>query len=142
MAGKFSGLATSDAPARMTVIHPSTGEPLKRNDTGEECWIEAHPSDGKRGAAIDAELLTRRLRRRVQGTITANEVEKGTVAKLAMLTTGWSLALLDGTPIDVPYSEEDAIELYSMDNGRWLRNQLATFVGELGNFQPTLPGTS
>ncbi len=139
MAGKFSGLATSDAPGRMTVIHPVTNDPLTLNSTGEECWIEAYPSQSKRGSEIDRELTTKVLRKRVQ-RMSAKDIDENVVAKLGMLTTGWKLALLNGEPLDVECTPENATELYT--DVRWLRDQISTFVNDLGNFQPTPSGTS
>jgi hypothetical protein len=143
MASKFAGLEVSGAPARMMVIHPATGEILVRNDTNAECWIEAYPAQSKRGTEIDREIRIKAMRSRGGvGVVTPRMIEEQQIVKLGQLTTAWNLALLDGTPIDVPYTEEDAIELYGLPNAAWLRDQLFVFVQNLGNFQPTPSGTS
>jgi hypothetical protein len=139
MAGKFLGLSTSDAPSRMTVIHPVTNDPLILTATGEECWIEAYPAQSKRGSEVDRELTTKVLRKRVQ-RMSAKDIDENVVAKLGMLTTGWKLALLNGEPLDVECTPENATELYT--DVRWLRDQVSAFVNDLGNFQPTPSGTS
>lgn len=139
MASKFSGLSTSDAPGRMMIINPVTGDPLILKDTGEECWIELYPAQSKRGSEIDRELTTKVLRKRVQ-RMSAKDIDENVVAKLGMLTTGWSLALLNGEPLAVECTPENATELYT--DVRWLRDQVSAYVNDLGNFQPTPPGTS
>jgi hypothetical protein len=135
MAGKFEGLATAEAPVRMTVLHPSTGDVLKRSD-GTECWIEGYASQSKRGSEIDREINTKALRRRVP-RMSARDLDENVIEKLGKLTTGWNIAMLDGTPIEEPWSTENAIELFT--DVRWLRDQWATWVNDLGNF-PTTPG--
>jgi hypothetical protein len=139
MAGKFAGLSLAENAVRMTVLHPYTAEPLKREDTGEECWIEGYASQSKRGQEIDREQTTKALRRRVP-RMSAKDLDEGVVEKLGKLTTGWNLALLDGTPIDEPWSEQNAIELFT--DTKWLRDQWATWVNDLGNFQPSPSPTS
>jgi|KBSMisStandDraft_5_1062788.scaffolds.fasta_scaffold1099441_1 hypothetical protein len=138
MAGKFAGLSLAEAPVKMTILNPTTGEPLKRRD-GEECWIEGFASQSKRGQEIDREQTTKALRRRVP-RMSARDLDEGVAEKLGKLTTGWSLALLDGTPIDEPWSPENAIELFT--DTKWLRDQWASWVNDLGNFQPSPSPTS
>lgn len=135
MAGKFAGLASSETPERMSVVNPVTGEILLRKDTGDECWIEGHASQSRRGVEIDRELTTKALRRRVP-RMSARDVEDGVNEKLGKLVTAWNLALLDGTPIEEPCTAENATELFT--DVRWLRDQWSTFVNDLGNF-PTSP---
>ena len=139
MASKFSGLSTSDAPGRMTVINPVTNDPLVRADTNEECWIEAYPAQSRRGSEIDRELTTKVLRKRVQ-RMSAKDIDDNVIQKLGMLTTGWSLALLNGEPLGVECTPENAVELYT--DVRWLRDQVSAWVNDLGNFQPTAPPIS
>lgn len=139
MAGKFSAIPKFDTPDRMTIINPITGEPLVRSDTGEECWIQTYAAQSKRGSEIDRELTNKAMRKRIQ-RMTGKDVDENVIAKLGMLTTGWSLALLNGEPLDVECTPENATELYT--DIRWLRDQVSAFVNDLGNFQPTVSGTS
>jgi hypothetical protein len=139
MAGKFAGLSASEAPVKMIVLNPLTSEPLKRKDTGEECWIEGFASQSKKGAEIDRELTTKALRRRVP-RMSAKDIEESVTEKLGRLVTGWSLALLDGTPITEPATPENAAELFS--DVRWLRDQWSTWVNDLGNFPASPSPTS
>ena len=131
---KFAGLQISEAPARMTVMNPWEPEPIVRSDTGEECWIEMHPAQSTIGRAIDRRLLDKTLRRRTQRA-TAKDIEQNVIEKLAHLTTGWSLAMPDGTPIDEPCTPENALALYT--DVQWLREQVSSFANDLGNFRTT-----
>jgi hypothetical protein len=132
--GKFDGLTVSEAPARMTILNPVTGDPVVRKDTGEEAWIELHPNESEVGARIEREITTKALRRRVQA-LRGRDLEENTIAKLAGLTINWNLALLDGSHIDLACTPDNAEQVYK--DVRWLRNQVAAFVNDLGNFQPT-----
>lgn len=131
---KFPGLTISEQPARMTVMHPIDLEPIINKETGAECWIELLPTQGAAGALIDRQITDKALRRRVQ-RLTGKDVESNAIDKLAQLTKAWSIAELDGTPIKTPCTTENAAELYGIV--RWLREQVATFTADLGNFQPT-----
>jgi len=137
--GKFAGLQISEAPARMTLMNPWDPEPIVRRDTGEECWIELHPSQSDTGRAVDRKLLDKTLRRRVQRAA-AKDIEANVIEKLAHLTKAWSLAMPDGTPINEPCTPENAMALYS--DVQWLRDQVSNFVNDLGNFRPTLSENS
>lgn len=140
MASKFSGLKVSEEIGRMTIVDPVNLEPLVNKATGEACWIDLYPAQSDRGYAADRRINEKIIRRRVQ-RMTARDVEENTTEKLGMLTCGWSIALLDGTPVNVPCTPENAIELYT--DVRWLRDQVATFAADLGNFQPkSLPNSS
>lgn len=134
MVKKFAGLAVAEQSARMTIQHPVTLEPLVNKVTKEECWIEMMPLNGERGQAIDRQITDRQLRRRVQ-RLTAKDVEANATERLAHITLGWSICNLDGEPIRTPFTPETAMEVYS--EVRWLRDQVATFAADLGNFQPT-----
>lgn len=139
MAKKFAGLAFAEQSARMTVLHPVTLEPILNSVTQEETWIELLPLGGERGAAIDRQITDRALRRRTQ-RLTARDAESNAVERLANVTVAWSLALLNGEPIRTPCTVDNAMEIYN--EVRWLRDQVATFAADLGNFQPTSPETS
>jgi hypothetical protein len=136
---KFAGLAVPETPARMTVISPWDPDPIVRSDTGEECWIELYPSQSEVGRLVDRKLLDKNLRRRVQ-RMSAKDIEANVVEKLAGLTKAWCLAMPDGTPIDEPCTPENALAIYS--DVQWLRDQVSTFVNDLGNWRPTLSQTS
>jgi hypothetical protein len=139
MPKKFAGFAFSEQSARMTVQHPVTLEPLVNKDTGEECWVELLPLNGERGNAIDRQITDKQLRRRVQ-RLTAKDVEGNAIERLAGVTLNWMLCDLNGNPMRLPFSTDLAAEVYG--EVRWLRDQVATFAADLGNFQSTSSGTS
>lgn len=134
MASKFAALQVSEAPVRMTIISPNTGDPVIRTDTNQEAWIELLPADGEFGAQIDRRIQDKILRRRVP-RMSSKDIDNNVLEKLGHLTKAWSLAAPDGSPIDIQCTPENATELYT--DVRWLRLQVSSFVNDLGNFQPT-----
>jgi hypothetical protein len=130
MASKFAALGFKEAPARMTILHPVTLRPLVNSMTGEEAYIDLLPAQSQVGTAADRDTQDSylRLRRRV----TAEDTEKATTLKLGKLTVGWSLALLNGAPLDIPCTPDNAMDLYG--EIRWMRDQVSSFVTDLGNF--------
>lgn len=139
MSNKFAGLGVAvDAPARMTIVHPVTGQPLRLlgldgEPTGEAAWIDLISADSAAARQHQREAQNRRLRARAR-SITAETIEADGTDLLAVLTRGWALATLDGTPIDVPCTPENARELYATPELAWLRRQVDEFVADLGNF--------
>lgn len=132
---KFSGLGLAvDAPARMMITNPVTGQPLRNRETGEDGWIDLLSASGTVGRAHDRVVTDRRIKlgRRVK----AEEIDGDTVEKIAKLTKGWSLLLLDGTPLAVECNLANARELYGLTETAWLLEQAAAFVADLGNFPP------
>ena len=135
MTSKFAGLALAvDAPARMTILDPHTGQPL-RDANGEDAWIDLLSADSAAAraqdrATIDAQIRAGGRRR------SAEQMDAELTEKLAKLTTGWRLLTFDGEPMDVPFSVAAARELYALPELLWLRAQVVRFVDELGNFRP------
>jgi hypothetical protein len=117
----------------MTIVNPITGQPLRNAETGEEGWIDFLSASGAVGRAHDRFVMDRRLK---MGTrrLKAEEIDADTVEKIAKLTKGWSLVLLDGTPLAVECTQANARELFSMTETAWLLDQAAQFVADLGNF--------
>ena len=132
---KFSGLAVpTDRPARMTILHPVTGQPIRRIDTGEPAWIDVLSADSKAARDHERAAQNRRLQSRAR-RITADEIEAEGVELLVALTKGWSLATLDGEAHDVPFSPEAAREFYGAPELAFVRRQVNDFAADLGNFQ-------
>ena len=65
--------------------------------------------------------------------ITPEELEAESTELLAALTAGWHLVTLDGHPLDVPFSIENARELYAAPALAWLREQVDEFAADRGN---------
>jgi acyl-CoA reductase-like NAD-dependent aldehyde dehydrogenase len=134
MSNKFAGLAVAtDRPARMTILHPVTGQPIRRTDSGEAAWIDILSADSKAARDHEREMQNRRLRSRAR-RVTAEEIEAEGIELLVALTKGWSLATLEGEPLDVPFTAEAARELYSSPDLAFIRRQVNEFAADLGNF--------
>lgn len=132
---KFAGLGIAvDKPARVTLLHPVTGQPIRRTDTGEPAWIDILSADSKAARDHEREMQNRRLRSRAR-RISAEEIEAEGVELLVALTKGWSLAALDGEPLDVPFSPDNARELYSTPELAFIRRQVNEAAADAGNFQ-------
>ncbi len=139
MSGKFGALSVPvDQPARLELMHPWTGQPLRSapNGSGEEpvaAYIDLLPATS--ALAFDLDFDTHEHLRRGVRRMSAEELEADQIEKLAKLTKGWQLVGLDGTKIDVDFSVANARELYTMTESDWLVRQCQDFVADLGNFR-------
>ena len=147
---KFAGLGLqTDAPSRMTILHPVTGQPLRVCTIGadgkpefrEEAYIELLSRDSTVARRHDRAVADKQLRSRGR-RLTAEELEGDRLERLAKLTRGWRLCGLDGAPIDVDFSEGTARELYAEPTLSWLRDQAQTWVDDLGNYAPAASKSS
>lgn len=140
MQSKFAGLEIAvDKPQRMTLHHPVTRQPL-RDAKGAEAWIDLHSSDSKVARDHNREVQRRRLNMRGRGRISPEEIEAEAADLLAALTTGWRLLTLEGGTLDVPFSTENARELYASPALAWIREQVDEFASDRANFpQPSSP---
>jgi hypothetical protein len=66
--------------------------------------------------------------------ITPEEIEAEAVDILAALTVGWHLVDLRGDVIDLPFTQENARELYGNPAVSWLREQIDESTADRGNF--------
>lgn len=136
----FDGLKLAvDTPARIPLLHPITGQPLRDSD-GADAYIEVLAWTGTAGRAFDRVIQDRNLKRAV-GRATAEQIEGDMTDKLARLTRGWRLVSLDGVALDIAFSEGNARECYAMPELAWLREQVFQAQADLGNFKPA-PSTS
>lgn len=132
---KFAALAlATDQSARMNIVHPVTGQPL-RNKDGAEAYLDLLASSSPVGRAFDREVTDRMLRSR-GARYTAEQADMDAIEKLSKLTVGWHLVTLDGDTIDEPFSAGSARDLYGMPELGWLRSQAEQFVSDLGNYRP------
>lgn len=139
MQSKFAGMNLPvDTPAKLVLVHPTTRQPL-RNDTGEEAYILLYSNDSEIARNHNLAIQRRRLRAaRGRMRIEPEEIEADTVELFARLTAGWLLVGLDGAVLDVPFSVENARELYAAPPLAWVREQVDEFVADRGNFsQPS-----
>lgn len=137
MNSKFAGLELAvDKPQRLTLLHPNTRQPL-RDKKGEEAWIDLYSADSdvarKHNRAIQRRLLNVSARgQRIKRT--PEELEAEGLDLLVALTTGWRLVSLSGDHMDVPFTAENARELYGAPSMAWLREQVDEFAADRGNF--------
>lgn len=133
---KFAALAADVASAfRMPVISPLTEEPIKDKE-GKEAYVELLSADSEAGRKIDRVQSIAAVRKLRSGRNLQDEddLSEGQIDKLVALTVGWYLVDPDGNPMDVPFSERDARELWNAQGMAWLRRQAWVFVNTAGNF--------
>lgn len=134
MSDRFSALALQiDEPARMIVMHPHTGRPLRAAD-GRESYIDLLPRDSTKAQAFDRRLLDQRLARAGRIKPKSEDLEAELTDRLAMLTTGWLLVGFDGGIIDVEMTEQNARELYAAPRMLWLREAILAWLDDRANF--------
>lgn len=136
---KFAALAVAvDRPARMTILHPTTGQPIyvlgaNGKPTAEFAWIDVYSTDSDIFRAHERAASNRRMRSRAR-RLTAEDIEAETVETYVVLTAGWRLVGLNGVPSDVPFTPENARELYGANELAFIRRQVDAFSADLGNF--------
>lgn len=136
---KFAALALEvDKPGRMTIVHPVSRQPL-RDAEGKEAFVDLYSNDSEPARKHQRAVQRRRLAMRGRGKLTPEELEAEQVELLAALTAEWYLVDLAGRPIDVPFSQENARELYGDAAVSWLREQVDEFAGDRGNFSKASP---
>lgn len=135
MNSKFASLGLEvDKPARMILVHPTNRQPL-RDAKGKDAYIELYSSDSDIARRHQQAIQRRRLAQRGRTIrITPEELEAEAVEFLASLTAAWHLVGLRGDHIDVPFSVENARELYAAAPLAWLREQVDEYVADRGNF--------
>jgi hypothetical protein len=140
MISKFAGLEIPvDKPARMTLIHPVTRQPLRdrksKDKEGQVAYIELHSTDSDAFRRHLREVNRRKsLPQGRVATTTPEQDEAEALEILAALTTGWYLVGLDGEHIDVPFNTENAKDLYAATSLAWIREQVNAFAVERANF--------
>lgn len=133
---KFSGLLLpADTAQRLTLIHPVTRTVLK-DKAGNEAWLDVLSSDSKKYRTVLATFRERDRKSRLNRDLSDDEVMARSAEAYAAITVGWHLCTLDGDPIDVPCTPENARELYEImaETAPWLREQIEAFIFNRGNF--------
>lgn len=121
----------------MTILHPVTRAPLLISGTDESAWIDLLSVNSVVGRKHDRTVTDRLIKMRGRRP-SADEIDSDTTDKLALLTKGWSLATLDGEPIEIDCTIVNARELYNLPEAAWLREQVAEFVVDAGNLAKAL----
>ena len=134
--GKFDGLEiAADKPERMFLLHPTTRAPLcNKDDKADVAYIDLYSADSEIKLKHDRAITRRNLARRSRKPAEPEEIEKDVNDLFAALTAGWRLIGLDGTPIDIAFNRDDALELYSSHRMVWVREQVDQWVSDRENF--------
>lgn len=122
-----------DVPARMTIMHPTTGLPLRDQD-GQDAYIDLYSTDSDVARKHLRTAANKRLAQRQPQKTNAEAIESNTIDYFVTLTAGWRMCGLDGQRIDVPFTPENARALYSSTRSAWLREQVDAFVSDRANF--------
>lgn len=146
---KFKGMTVPvEKPARMVITHPTTLEPIVDAD-GKQAYLDLYSADSERARAYNRRTSQKRLDMRGRAVISAASIESESFGLLAELTAGWYLLDLDGNPVDVPFTTQNARDLYAEPGMNWLRDQADAFAGSRVNFlkpsannSASLPSTS
>lgn len=134
---KFAGLEIEvERPQRMVLVHPTTRQPLRDQD-GQPAYIDVYSSDSSIARAHNRAVQQRRLNTRGRGRLSTEQLEAEAIDLLAALTAGWRLVKLSGEPLDVPFTPENARELYAAPSLAWIREQVDEFAVERANFPVT-----
>jgi hypothetical protein len=130
---KFSGLELEiETPFRLILLHPVTRQPL-RDAEGKEAYIDHYSMDSEIARKHQRAVQRRRIAMR-RLKISPEELEAESTEALALLTVGWYLVDLKGNPIDLPFTSENARELYASPAVSWLREQLDESTADRANF--------
>jgi hypothetical protein len=142
MTSKFGALAVdTQAKARMPIILPGEIDPIA-DESGAEAYIEFLPWDSDPGRAYDrsknVEAVRKGFRQRSKAELRAEAENEDVIAdqaeRLSVLATGWHLVGPDRKVIDIPFSKENALDLFSSPETAWLRRQAFVYVANEANF--------
>lgn len=136
--GKFTDLELDvEVAFRLKLLRPDLG-PLLDKD-GKQAYIDIMSLDSQKAEQLAKET---RERRRAAGAVTQDSIEADGVDSLARLTTGWYLVGGGGKPVvdaennPVPYTVENARELYASRGARFITDQVRGAAAERSNFMP------
>lgn len=125
---KFSGFETDvDQPAKLNLLDQFR-QPY-RNGDGRTAWIELYGGDSEIARKHRAAIQRKRLNMRGRGKITPEELIAEDNELFAALTKAWDLVITD-----LPFSKENARELYENTKVPHIREQVEEFVYDRSNF--------
>lgn len=146
MTSKFAALAADVSDTYRVEIIDQVTDDILRDKDGNACYIDVLSTDSEVGRAFDTESRKRTFRSaRKSRTGMPDDIDQleENHQKLAKLTRGWYL--VDPStrePMDVPYSPQDALELYSEPGMNWLYVQVWAGAANAGNFMKRPSKTS
>lgn len=133
----FSQISISvEKPARVLLVHPGTRAPLICAD-GEQAYIDVVSEDSDRAQAAQRETYDRRVKVGKPSTSPAEDLEQTEISSIVASTTGWKLNFSlrkGGEPIDIPFTEENARQVYSSPGMAWIFAQVNAFRKDRANF--------
>lgn len=139
---KFAGLALEvEKPRRMSLLNLDR-EPIK-NKKGEHAYIDLYSSDSDIARRHRREVGQRRIddaAKRGRLGVKVERVDEDHLDLLVALTAGWKLVALDGSDIDLPFSPENARELYNAPGTAWIVDQVDEFAATRTNFSMASSG--
>lgn len=138
MTSKLGGLVADVAEThKVTLIDPVSDLPIT-DKQGQPSYVEVLSVDSAVGREFDklrrSQATQRALRGRNQLLAADDQLEENW-AKLARLTRGWYLVdPATQEPIDLPFSEAAALEVYSGAGTAWLYRQVWLAAADTANF--------
>lgn len=133
---KFAALAANVSdPFSMPIVSPLT-EAVLKDKADKEAFILFLSPDSDAGRKIDRAQAQQAFRKMRSGRNLQDDddLTEQQVDKLVAITVGWHLVDLDGNALDVPFSKENARELWTDPAMSWLRRQAWVFVSTAANF--------
>jgi hypothetical protein len=128
---KFGSLAPSDKPYRVNI--KLDGKQIIDKD-GKPFFIDVYSEDSAVGRRFDKEQREQALANARNGIDQPTQLEIN-IAKCAALTAGWHLVDPDTLdPIDVPFTIENAKDLYSRPMTTWIWGQPWVAANNHANF--------
>lgn len=127
----LSNLIPTDDTIVVTLKHPITDEPLKKDD-GKEMTITVYAPHSAQYKAVVHEQTNKRIQKAAKGkkiTFTAEDIESATLEMLAKTTKDWSIQLNGKSP---KYSYGEAVELYS--KLFWVKQQVLDAQEDYNSF--------
>ena len=143
----FGGLAVDvNATSRMPLILPGEIDALV-DENGVEGYVEFLPWDSAENRKLDRELHVSAVRKGFRQKSQAelrSEAEKedpvdDQVKRLVALVAGWHLVGPDNKVIDIPFTKDNARELFSAEEMGWLRRRAFSYVVNERNFMKGSP---
>lgn len=125
-----------DTPSKMTINHPTTGQPLV-DEAGNEAYLELLSADSEAAGQHEHEVLDRRLKPGRKNQPTARSLEADDVELWVRLCKGWHLVALDGRAIDLPFTQVNVKAIFGSRRMLWLKEQARSFINERANFSKT-----
>jgi len=130
---KFAALAlATERASRCLLKHPVTKRPLVDGE-GRQAYVDVLSLDSAKVHAADLEIGRNRIE---IGKLSIEDLNEEVPARLAAATTGWFLVGLDGAVIDVPFTADNARDLYSEPALNWIREAVLAHARDRGNFVP------